>query len=1143
VTADTVRDWKREKAAKGKQGSSPKAADAKVSGGAAPVPNSTGSTSPGQPRATRGRPRKIIDSSPELSPKLVRPKVPVPLPVSLSNLQVDPEAEAEPEIVESQSQAEDHTAQGAGSPLFEPLTEPVVEPSEPPSSYFTGAYQKFSSSSQHQPQSSGDGIFTESQGTALVQSVPVNLEGGSRVIPDSQTLIEITSSAPPAIESSKSEQRSASQPVETLLEPPAAASTRVVTQEPPTTQLGHSSRSGAVLSTTLGASTGPKIPEAVPASHSQSQLDARQRTPQSSQEHGKYTYSPEHTQDPSTPFQTQLPAAYRSDDPSPPVHHSIPVHSIESRLPAATKSSPIRLSSPIPSIPPYSIGTIGESAPPRPTTQSSPVNNSSGASTHTMQTPHATPDSKATLAAKLKSLREQHRLARTTSLPRSDLAKGEASNNAGQASGSSVPAALTPKLVSSLLVEAQSRRSPSAVPAVQPEPVVSQQEMNTSERYETLLPQARENGLHRTGSTSGAMLSRQASKANASNASRSHMVPIALIGHQRDQYPSTVHQNAGLVKMFLATPIPDAHLIREAADFVQRMRNVLLHPDLVNAETMTPYHVQPKQQAQWDIDCSAKCRFLKHLFDGLRDQTLNISLVTPPGRIFTIMATFLTGISVPHRSLQDLEQSSTDSEGQGLMVTLLSADDQFPGTPSSTDLVIALSPAVGEDCPPIKTMVRGDSRPLLLTLVVPYSIEHIDQTLSDVVADNARLRLLISGIHQYRDNAGSLEPEQISLVDGATRIVEYLAADDDHSDWPLPELGPVDNLDSQTESEMEAPAVSDEQDTNGVAGPKRHLEHEPQHSEEGKRTRMAWNADQAPQAQLPATVAPQDVEFSRVSDSLQGLTQIDATSAENLSLLSEAEQRLRQMLENAQNRLEEHVRALSSLQYRYEEQRQQLVAVTSNRDDLVKTAQTAIERMNITETRSSSLKVENTALKTQLETANARLLDHSVPERAELERLRLDAARARQEMEAAKSRLDRATTDHEYVREMYQSSSQSAQGLASQVTDLENALAVAQNRATGEQAKLRSMGYDAATEKLRAENAKLKAILKEREAGMKFRDEEIARLKEASRGRMGTRGTSVPRSPRLGSPMKMGSRQASPAAGDLRGKLHPLRHG
>ena len=125
----------------------------------------------------------------------------------------------------------------------------------------------------------------------------------------------------------------------------------------------------------------------------------------------------------------------------------------------------------------------------------------------------------------------------------------------------------------------------------------------------------------------------------------------------------------------------------------------------------------------------------------------------------------------------------------------------------------------------------------------------------------------------------------------------------------------------------------------------------------------------------------------------------------------------------------------------------------------------------------------------------------------------------------------------------------SAQQLAEEVADLNNRLAVAQNRASGEQVKLRQLGYNAFTKNLQNENKKLRAMLKDRDAGLKFRDQEIAKLKEASRGRMGTRGTSVPRSPRVGSPAKVagriGSRQTSPALGELRGRselLHPLRN-
>ena len=65
--------------------------------------------------------------------------------------------------------------------------------------------------------------------------------------------------------------------------------------------------------------------------------------------------------------------------------------------------------------------------------------------------------------------------------------------------------------------------------------------------------------------------------------------------------------------------------------------------------------------------------------------------------------------------------------------------------------------------------------------------------------------------------------------------------------------------------------------------------------------------------------------------------------------------------------------------------------MTNQRDDANETARKAIERVTMTETRVTTLRAENSTLRDQLVEANARLQDHSVPERAEFERLRLKA--------------------------------------------------------------------------------------------------------------------------------------------------------
>jgi hypothetical protein len=89
------------------------------------------------------------------------------------------------------------------------------------------------------------------------------------------------------------------------------------------------------------------------------------------------------------------------------------------------------------------------------------------------------------------------------------------------------------------------------------------------------------------------------------------------------------------------------------------------------------------------------------------------------------------------------------------------------------------------------------------------------------------------------------------------------------------------------------------------------------------------------------------------------------------------------------------------------------------------------------------------------------------------------------------------------------------------------------------------MTLDARASTLARENKQLKARLKEQANVLARKDKELSLLKEASRGRMGTRGSSVPRSPRMSSPLKTaaGSRQSSPSATELRGRTHPLRQG
>ena len=818
------------------------------------------------------------------------------------------------------------------------------------------------------------------------------------------------------------------------------------------------------------------------------------------------------------------------------------------------QSSQVQGSSPI--LPPPSqsieIRNFGESAPARPQILSTSIGSPS--TERTMDVSQTTPKSGESASTKLRAMRERYRkaLAANRGETPTSAPTSQAPENA-QPQSSLPPEILSEARLASPMLAAQDRhRSPSAVPHMEPLPVITQEEMNTAGRYETLVPQAQadaDEDRDRNGSLTGAGTPTKRRNTDEDAETESiHAIPIGLIGHQRDQYPQMIYFYRGLIRRALTSSNPDEGLLTEAQNFINRIRRIAMHPDLDNAETLTQYDVEPSQQAKWDVSCSAKFRFLEALLDSLRYSKLHIVLVAQLGRIVDILETFLRGIRVPYSRTGAAKVYNSPAAKGDIRVTLLSADVETQDV-GAANLVIAMDNSIKHDTRQIRSLrQRNDKWSPLVTLVIPYSVEHVDRCLSKDLSDRARCRALIGGMHKYRSEAGKIEEDQLSPRNTGVALAQYLTSTDGNIEWPLVDLTDLEDLDSQTDSEIELTDVEPTELLN--VGHKRSREPdaaEMNATDPNKRSRVESPADDQT-AEMPSTINPRDMDITHISDSIEKTTEPEGANAEasaSSPTLNSTETRLRQLLEETQERLQEHVQALSDLQYRHEEQRNKLFQVTTERDSANSTTQQAVTRLSEQSNKMSSLRVENSALKEQLQEANARLLDHHVPERAEFEALRLSGAQATADKEKLEKRLIEAGKETAYARELYQNASSSAQTLANQSTGLENQLAVAQNKATGERAKLRQMGYDAYTKKLQTENKKLKAMVSDREAGLKFRDEEIARMKEASSGRMGTRGTSVPRSPRLGSvEPRVRSRQASPAAGDLRGRgglLHPLR--
>ncbi|KAL1589764.1 hypothetical protein WHR41_01617 [Cladosporium halotolerans] len=852
--------------------------------------------------------------------------------------------------------------------------------------------------------------------------------------------------------------------------------------------------------------------------------------------------------EPSFPFETQvIPADSQTPSKIQTGHSaSTPGHPLSTRrqhpLLDTFETQPRAVSLPVqdhstfsqfPSVPSRALEDLGESAPRRPAIPSTPTRPSIGRS-YSMD--HKIPSSEPAneLHARLRAARAERRN-QTPSINSADVTPAK-------------PSAVPPRLNAELAAESPARlgspessrnggRSPSAVPAALPVQTVTQEEMNTSERYPTLVPQEKENALLRRQST----ITGTASKEASNTGNYVHSVPIALLGHQRDAYPTMIQQHKEMIERFLHTSQPIDDLAVEIETLVERLRRIVVHPDLDNVETLTQYEVPPPAHAKWAIDCSAKFGFLKHLIDELKDKSSSIAVICQPGQLLYILENFLLGFEVTCYRADT--GKTTSHESCSLTVNIMASNEDISPDSIDVDAVICLDNSAEAGGSALKLLQEGKTKkPVMMALVVPSTVEHVERCLSPNLTQQQRLRATMHGIFDLRYDAGKLEHSQLPSIESAKVIAGFIANGEPDKEWCIAPLSMLENLDSQTESDIDVP--HSENATH--AGDKRSFELpgngiEP---ESFKRPRLEPNGAQ----EHPITINPLELDISHVSDSVPKTSNPTMTSSgpEQTDDLAEINKRLQTLLLKTQTQLADHQQALSDLQYRHEEQRNDIIELTKKNDDAIDTAQKAVTRMSESAATLSALRAENRSLKEQLKAATDALADHSVPERAALEQSRIALAQAQSEKEKLENRLRTQQHDLDYAQEMYQTASRSAQDSATTNRDLENELAHARNRAAGEQARAKQMTLDARAQNIERENKMLQARVREQAETLARKDKELMQFREASRGRMGTRGNSVPRSPRVLSPMKHvggGSRQSSPAAGESRGKWHPLRQG
>ncbi|KAI9722949.1 MAG: hypothetical protein M1812_001398 [Candelaria pacifica] len=641
------------------------------------------------------------------------------------------------------------------------------------------------------------------------------------------------------------------------------------------------------------------------------------------------------------------------------------------------------------------------------------------------------------------------------------------------------------------------------------------------------------------------------------------IVPLPMNGRVRDQYLQTVFNYRDAIEAFTGSEDHEPALVEQVSEMVDRAHKVATHTDLDNPGTLTQQGAALEDEAKWAENNSAKFMFLRHLFNATRSQDKHIAILANPGQILDIIETSLKANRIVYARPDKLTRSDTTARGP-MNVTLLPTGEAGASfIVNNASLVVAFDHSFSAEHRHVRSlrahMLNVGQLSPVISLVVTNSAEHIDRCLSPALERTQRLRVLVSCIAQTRHEVGDLPLEALGPDAAAIEVAAYIALETPMEEyWRIPLIGDISGVtvfseshpsDSSTQSAVPDSMIMTADGTPTMS--KRALERDADDIETSKKAKLT-PIPQLGTAAQPANdiranlsrgtrganhaAAPESPASAQLVDAIESHdNQCGDVDVKSYQELMEKHQLEKKKIEA---RLQEHIEALTDLQYRYEDQSTEIVAIRGERDAAISASAATSRRLEKITADISKMKEGRDILAADLADARTALLN-STPEVADLERSRAATRQALADKTKLENRVQSMTKELEFIRAQYQTASTAGAEASMEVVALREENDVLKRKASGETVKLRQMNSSNETEMHLARIGELEQMLESREELLKRKDEE---LKAHTRQRgLGTRASSVPRSP------MQHSRASSPASalvGMPTGRVgHPLRYG
>ncbi|KAF7868491.1 hypothetical protein EAF04_005022 [Stromatinia cepivora] len=567
------------------------------------------------------------------------------------------------------------------------------------------------------------------------------------------------------------------------------------------------------------------------------------------------------------------------------------------------------------------------------------------------------------------------------------------------------------------------------------------------------------------------------------------IIPLPMMTQVRDVYDTTIRNKKNDIISFLgrSSTAPDS----DSMDLmIEELKLICDHQDLIVEESSTQ-SLDDSAQARYAVTISTKFLFIQQFLDSLRAAKVHVVILARDAILPILEALFRW--QQYNYSRPDIPGNPGKSEKDLMQITLLPTwIDVRDCIVAPASVVVAfdssfLASQGGDEYSEILPFDprNPDKRAPLLWLVVTNSIEHLELCIPTTLESSERKDRLVQYVAQTRKFIGRLdtsiypEPQQ-----AARAAAEYVLDDSVEAEWPIM---PMPNIDISSPG-LGAFNRQPDSLTQSLFSPV-----EPTSQSGFKRS-----------SNFDAVDEDTAIKRQRMTPSRQGREPDSNIMNGNMAELKE--------IRSLRARCEDYERSIKRIQPKYQRALDEKARYEHENAQAVKRQSEYEKKLEIQNGAATKLREENASLKNELAVAHNSLATSAVPSIAELQKAKDDLRTAQAEIERLKKGQVSAEKRADYATSLYQENSQQAQEMRNELKNLQSEREGLQKQASAARIEIQKINNDGIIQQQVDTINELKRELAERERML----ESLTRqLESYTNGRRTTRGTSVPRSPRM----------------------------